>query len=94
MPVFEYLSSIPKEERAIVFATLDSIKNHGLSGSPVDFRHIEEKLWEIRIGPNRIFYVVLEQNLMVLLHAYKKQSQKLPVKERKLAMERMKRLMK
>jgi phage-related protein len=42
---------------------------------------------------HRVFYVAIEQEEMVLLHAYKKQGQKLPVKEREIARKRMKELL-
>jgi phage-related protein len=59
----------------------------------VQFRQIEGKLWEVKIGSHRVFYVIIEKDEMVLLHAYKKQGQKLPVKERDIASRRMKELL-
>lgn len=59
----------------------------------VEFRQIDGKLWEIKIGSHRVFYVVIDREEMVLLHAYKKQGQKLPVKERDIATRRMKELL-
>ena len=53
------------------------------------FRQIEGKLWEVRIGPHRVFYVLLLQEEMVLLHAYRKQTQKAPARELELARRRM-----
>jgi phage-related protein len=53
----------------------------------------EGKLWEVKIGSHRVFYVIMEKEEMVLLHAYKKQGQKLPVKERDIAIRRMKELL-
>jgi phage-related protein len=59
----------------------------------VDFRQISSKLWEIKIkAPGagyRIFYVTLRKNVLVLLHAYKKQSQKAPKKEIAIAEKRL-----
>jgi phage-related protein len=57
------------------------------------FRQIEGKLWEIKVSTHRIFYVVIEREEMVLLHVYKKQGQKLPIKERDIATRRMKELL-
>jgi phage-related protein len=53
-------------------------------------RQIKDKLWEIKISQARIFYVVIEGNKMVLLHAYKKQSQKVPQHEIETALRCMK----
>lgn len=37
----------------------------------------------------RIFYVAIKKDYLLLLHAYKKESQKAPVREIKLAEQRM-----
>lgn len=88
-PVLEYVSSLPKEERAVLYEILVQIRQHGLQASHVRFRHIGDKLWELKVLRNRIFYVLVEGNQMVLLHAYKKQGQKLPRHERETAFKRM-----
>ena len=72
---------------------LDQIERHGFDAVRVQFRQIESKLWEIKVSAHRVFYVVIEENEMVLLHAYKKQGQKLPIRERDIAIRRMKELL-
>lgn len=72
---------------------LDQIERHGVDAVRVQFRQIEGKLWEIRVSAHRVFYVLIEREEMVLLHAYRKQGQKLPLKEREVAMKRMKELL-
>jgi len=64
-----------------------------LAAIRVRFRQIEGKLWEIKIGSHRVFYVMIDGEEMVLLHAYKKQQQKLPIKERETALRRLKELL-
>lgn len=59
----------------------------------VEFRQIDGKLWEIKVGSHRVFYVIIERDEMVLLHAYKKQGRRLPIKERDVAIRRMKELL-
>jgi phage-related protein len=56
-------------------------------------RQIRGKLWELRISRNRIFYVVLKGDRMVLLHAYKKRGQKAPIREIETALRRMSEVM-
>ena len=72
---------------------LDQIERHGFGAVRVQFRQIEGKLWEIKVSSQRILYVVIERGELVLLHAYKKQGQKLPINERDIAMKRMKELL-
>ena len=76
-----------------MFEALDQIERHGFDAVRVQFRQIEGKLWEIKVSAHRVFYVVIEENEMVLLHAYKKQGQKLPSRERDIAIRRMKELL-
>jgi phage-related protein len=92
-PVLKYILDSAKPERARLFEALDQIERHGFDAVRVQFRQIEGKLWEIKVSAHRVFYVVIEENEMVLLHAYKKQGQKLPIRERDIAIRRMKELL-
>ncbi len=71
----EFLSGLPLRDRAAAADVLDAIREHGLQAPGVRFKQIREKL----CGP-----------MMVLLHAYKKKSQKAPVQEIETAIRRMK----
>ncbi len=68
---------------------LTEIAERGFEGRGVTFRQIEGKLWEVRIGPHRVFHVLLRQEEMVLLHAYRKQTQKAPARQLEIARRRM-----
>jgi len=92
-PVWDYLKGLEKFERARILEGLEQIEAFGLDALRVQFRPIEGKLWEVKIAAHRIFYIMVDVQEMVLLHAYKKQSQKLPLKERETAIKRMKELM-
>lgn len=89
-PVLSYINSLQTPERARILAVLSDIEQFGFAANRAGFRQIDGKLWEIKIAFSRIFYVVIEREEMVLLHAYKKQGQKLPIKEREIAVKRMK----
>ncbi len=88
-PVREYIDALPTDERGVVLATLVDIEERDLAGTAVT-RHIEDKLWELKITRHRIFYVLIVGPVMVLLHAYKKQGQKAPPRELEVARKRMK----
>lgn len=92
--VRDYIDELPKEQSALIYAVLEDIKQYGLQAPLVSMRHIKGKLWEIRISQDRIFYIVIDGNTMVLLHAYKKQSQKAPLHEIETALRRMKDILK
>lgn len=89
-PVVDYIDDLSKQERARLLEVLDQIEHCGFDAVRARFRQIEGKLWEIKISSHRVFYVLIEHEEMVLLHAYKKQGQKLPLKEREVAIKRMK----
>jgi phage-related protein len=55
----------------------------------VTFRQLAGKLWELRIGPHRVVYVLRHRAEMVLLHAYRKQTQKAPARHLEIAQRRM-----
>ena len=69
---------------------LQDIEAFGLDGAAVSARHIEGTLWELKFAIDRMFYVVISGPELVLLHAYKKQGQKAPLRELDVARRRMK----
>ena len=91
-PVVEFLDTLQSDERTKVAGCLKSIETSGFETPKVEFREIKGSLWEIKIktsaGGYRIFYVSIRKNI-VLLHVYKKQSQKAPLKEILVAWNRM-----
>ena len=93
-PVKEDIFELQKNEIAEVFGILKDIETNNFNATRCEFRQIEGKLWEIKIKlPNsgyRIFYTIIEIDLMILLHSYKKQSQKAPKNELKIAFKRLK----
>lgn len=72
---------------------MKSVEDLGFDCPRVNFRQIKGALWEIKISTQsaglRIFYVTVRGGTLVLLHAYKKQSQKAPGKEIDIADKRM-----
>jgi hypothetical protein len=52
-------------------------------------RPISDKLWELRAGAGRIFYVALTGRRFTLLHAYIKKSRKAPEREIETARRRL-----
>ncbi len=98
VPVEEYIDDIEnKKERADILSVLKGIQNHGTDAVGVEFRHIEGKLWELKVkthgNQHRIFYVALKGGNMVLLHAYLKKTPKAPINEKETAKQRLRQLM-
>lgn len=44
-------------------------------------KHLRDDIWELRPGGNRILYFYFKDNMFVLLHMFKKKTQKTPIQE-------------
>lgn len=44
-------------------------------------KHLEDGIWELRPGNNRVFYFFFQENTFVLLHQFRKKTQKTPKRE-------------
>lgn len=75
-PVEKYLVGLDAKERAAVADALTAIENAGVRAPGVRTRQIKGKLWEIKASQQRIFYVVVVGDQLILLHAAKKEGQK------------------
>ena len=94
IPVKDEISKLDNVVKAEIVACLKNVEVRGLDANGVEFRQIDGKLWEIKLktrgGGYRIFYTMLVVDVMVLLHIYKKETQKAPKKEIEIAIKRMK----
>jgi phage-related protein len=54
---------------------------------------IQGKLWELRPGGIRLFYFAFVNQQFVILHGYRKQSNKAPAKEISIALRRLNELL-
>ena len=60
---------------------IDLLAKNG-SNLPIKItKHLEEDIWELRPGYNRVFYFYYDNKQYVLLHHFRKKSQKTPAKE-------------
>lgn len=93
-PVDEFIETQRSQVQAKVTHLLDLLEIHGnLLGMPHS-RRLSSDLFELRIRGKeelRILYCFTKHNI-VLLHAFKKQTQKTPPKEIKTALQRMQNL--
>lgn len=93
-PVEKYIEGLPKEDQAKFVDVIKGIREYGLEFEPVVFKHLKGKLWEIKFRAKgagyRVVYVIVEKDLMLWLHAIKKDSQKTPPEDLDLAERRMK----
>jgi len=85
VPVLEYIEKLSLKETAKVFKYIDFLKdNKGILDEPYS-RHIKSKIRELRIdfskSKHRIFYVVIIEKKIILLHSFLKKTKKTPEQE-------------
>jgi len=88
-PITDYLNALPVAEQAAAEEAFRLLREFGVSLGMPHAKHVNGKLWELRPGANRLFYVAHVGRRFVVLHAYRKQSQKAPQHELALAERRL-----
>ena len=72
-----------------IFRCLQALENMGTLQNQFT-KHIREELWELKAGRNRILFFGREHNTFVLLHYFKKTTNKTPQHEIETANRRIK----
>lgn len=91
-PVKEFIEEQDLPTRAKIAHSIRLLVDYGPFLKPPDIKKLQDKLYELRISgktPIRVFYTVV-RGKYYLLHAFKKKSQKMPPRELKAALDRMK----
>lgn len=93
-PCEKFIETLPKGDKARLAEVIVGLEKDGLAYSRAQFRQLQGKLWEIKFssasGGFRMAYVLLTQDEIVILHIFKKTTQKTPQKDLDLAEKRMK----
>ncbi len=96
-PVTDFIDKQSKKEQAVLLAVIQNITQFSYKAKGCKFKHLENKLWEIKIktpnGGYRLLYVTLEHSVLFILHMFKKKSQKTPKKELDIAKKRAKEIL-
>jgi len=92
-PPREFIEELPVMEQAKIRNVLRLLQEFGSNLSMPHAKQIKGKLWELRPGGVRLFYFAYIEQQFVILHGYRKQSQKAPDREIEIAMRRMQELM-
>jgi len=88
-PVYEYINKLDKKNKAKVLKYIEFLRLHdGYLDEPYS-RHIKGKIRELRIdffgNRHRIFYFAFMRKAIILLHAFRKKTDKTPDSEIKKA---------
>ena len=60
---------------------IELLKKQGTKLSANITKHLDSDIWELRPGNNRILYFYFKDNTFVLLHMFRKKTQKTPSRE-------------
>ncbi len=89
-PPLEFIEKLPVKEQAKIRNVLRLLQEFGTNLGMPHTKHIQGKLWEIRPGGIRMFNFAYIEQQLVILHGYRKQSQKAPEREIAIALRRLK----
>lgn len=85
VPVQEFLDSLPEKHHAKALRDIDVLEKYGTKLTEPHVKHVEGKLWELRIKSasdiSRVFYFIPLGTDIVLLHGFVKKTQKTPDRE-------------
>ena len=92
-PVEKFINQLEEKTQVKVTRMLDLLEEFGIKiGLPHAKKLIGTDLWELRIlGANniRILYISMHNRIFLLLHAFKKKTQRIERKEIKIALDRL-----
>ena len=85
IPVKKFLDALPTKHQAKALRDIDILQKRGTTLTAPHVKHIQGKLWELRIKSasdiSRVFYFVPVGDDIVLLHGFVKKTQKTPNRE-------------
>jgi phage-related protein len=93
-PPLDFIEGLPVIEQAKIRNALRLLQEFGKNLGMPHGKPIQGKLWELRPGGIRLFYFAYIEKQFVILHGYRKQSQKAPGREIEIALKRMEELKK
>lgn len=88
-PVNNFLSILPKPDIAKAVWMIDLLERVGTEMEMPYSRHLRDEIWELRIRSVRILYF-LHVKTFILLHGFKKKTDKTPEREIETARKRRK----
>jgi phage-related protein len=89
-PVRAFIEKLPIKEQAKIFAYIDELKKQGHNLRRPMADYLTEGIYELRPRDNRIFYFFYLRENVVLVHAIRKNTDKIPPGDLKICLKRRK----
>ena len=87
-PVKDYIDELDVHSKAKVVRTIELLEEFGIELSSPHVKHIVDKIWELRVSSERIFYFIYRNEEIILLHGFTKKKEKIPSREIEIAQNR------
>ncbi|MFH1868342.1 MAG: type II toxin-antitoxin system RelE/ParE family toxin [Candidatus Omnitrophota bacterium] len=87
-PVKAFITSLPLKDRAKVFAYIEELKQQGHNLRHPLADYLGHGIYELRPKHNRVFYLFFMKENAVLVHAIKKETDKIPKNDSQLCIKR------
>lgn len=89
-PVECFINDLPKKEQTRIGAYISELKKQGYNLRRPMADYIGEGIYELRPRDNRIFYFFFLRENIMILHAIKKKTDKIPINDLELCIKRKK----
>ena len=86
--VLKEIDGFGENDAVKVLKVVELLKTYGHSVLETHIKHIDEKIWEIKIDRYRVLYFLYENQHYILIRAFMKKTQKTPKSEIKIAEKR------
>ena len=83
--VVQEIDDFGENDAVKVFKVVELLKKYGHSVLETHIKHIDEKIWEIKIDRYRVLYFLYENQHYILIRAFIKKTQKTPKREIEIA---------
>lgn len=91
-PVREFIESLGKDDSIAIASTIATFALEFPTVITVKIKHLQGKLWEMKVGGFRVLYGVVPDTLLIA-HVFAKKTQKTPKQDLELGAKRLKTMM-
>ena len=88
-PSLEFLRRLPRQDQRKVFAYISYLEERGEGLRRPIADYLGDKIYELRPKQIRVLYSFIGKEIVVVLHAFRKKTAAVPIKEKRLAAERL-----
>jgi phage-related protein len=88
-PVLDFINDLPAQDRARIDLAIRLLKEFGTELGMPHARPLRERIWELRPGGIRLLYFTYINHQFVILHGFRKTTNRTPNREIETAVRRM-----